>query len=567
MMLGFLSPRGAVAAGRAWARGLLLVGFGLLCLAIEPAQAAQFVDAAPLPAPRSSLAAVLMPSGKVFAIGGAAGTSRATTQMYDPAANVWTPAASMVFARNALTATVLPNGKVLAAAGFGAGALKSAELYDPAAGTWTRTGDLATARSLHTATLLPSGKVLVAGGYDLGHVSSAELYDPATNAWSSAGTLNIARDWHTAALLPSGKVLIAGGFGTGGSGSVPLSSAEIYDPATNTWTLASPMSIARAVFTATPLPSGKVLVTGGDTNPLTAASAEVFDPASGTWTPVSSMSHMRAYHSATLLPSGHVLVAAGINLGTWVLDAEIYDPVSNVWHAAGTMSTPRQFHAAVGLPSGKVLFVGGNNAGGAIASVELYDPTTTTSITSVVPDVTEVGAESVVSFEVNAEFGTPTGSVVVTDDAGASCGPVVLVAGSGSCTLVATSPGGHSIAAVYTPDDDAFATSTGFSGYVVLAATTTIEIISDTPDPSELFQSYDVSVHVSVVPPAAGMPTGIVSVVASDDPFPCPAMLDEAGNATCTMFAQSAGDIELVASYEGSSDYEPSQSTPEMHTV
>ena len=94
-----------------------------------------------------------------------------------------------------------------------------------------------------------------------------------------------------------------------------------------------------------------------------------------------------------------------------------------------------------------------------------------------------------------------------------------------------------------------------------------MEIVSDTPDPSEVFQSYDVSVHVSVVPPAAGTPTGIVSVVASDDPFPYLATLDEAGNATCTIYAQNAGDIDLVASYEGSSDYEPSQSTPEMHTV
>ena len=66
----------------------------------------------------------------------------------------------------------------------------------------------------HTATLLPNGKVLVAAGADdSGAVvlSSAELYDPATGSWSSTGSLGTARFRHTATLLPSGKVLVAGG--------------------------------------------------------------------------------------------------------------------------------------------------------------------------------------------------------------------------------------------------------------------------------------------------------------------------------------------------------------------
>ena len=42
----------------------------------------------------------------------------------------------------------------------------------------------------HTATLLPNGKVLVAGGYNGSAVlSSAELYDPATGTWTATGSL------------------------------------------------------------------------------------------------------------------------------------------------------------------------------------------------------------------------------------------------------------------------------------------------------------------------------------------------------------------------------------------
>ena len=59
-------------------------------------------------------------------------------------------------------------------------------------------------------------------------LSSAELYDPATGSWSSTGSLVTARDMHTATLLPSGAVLVAGGYGA----SYCLNSAELYDPAT-----------------------------------------------------------------------------------------------------------------------------------------------------------------------------------------------------------------------------------------------------------------------------------------------------------------------------------------------
>src|SRR5436309_1831309 len=96
-------------------------------------------------------------------------------------------------------------------------------LNTPANLTWSFTGSLNTARFYHTATLLPNGMVLVAGGYDIdlnnnhNSLASAELYDPASGTWTVTGSLNTARASHTASLLPNGNVLVAGGYDSNGN--------------------------------------------------------------------------------------------------------------------------------------------------------------------------------------------------------------------------------------------------------------------------------------------------------------------------------------------------------------
>src|SRR5205085_229369 len=120
-------------------------------------------------------------------------------------------------------------------AGEGNGApfvLASAELYDPASGTWSATGSLAIARAGqptgHTATVFPNGTVRVGGGGGGPcMLASAELYDPASGTWSATGSLVFARFAHTATLLPNGKALVAGGFSSFSGGE--LASAELYN--------------------------------------------------------------------------------------------------------------------------------------------------------------------------------------------------------------------------------------------------------------------------------------------------------------------------------------------------
>ena len=52
----------------------------------------------------------------------------------------------------------------------------------------------------------------MAGGVDLlTATAGAEIYDPASDTWSPAGRLSEARSEHTATLLPDGRVVVAGG--------------------------------------------------------------------------------------------------------------------------------------------------------------------------------------------------------------------------------------------------------------------------------------------------------------------------------------------------------------------
>src|SRR5262245_36749492 len=158
--------------------------------------------------------------------------------------------------------------------------------------------------------------VLVAGGFDstFNASASAELYDPTSGTWATTGNLNNARVYDTATLLPNGMVLVAGGRdGPSFNPSDPLSSAELYDPASGTWNLTGSLNNRRVAHTASLLPNGMVLIAAGiiGFNVSASASAELYDPASGIWTVTGTLNTARYYHTATLLPNGIVLVAAG----------------------------------------------------------------------------------------------------------------------------------------------------------------------------------------------------------------------------------------------------------------
>jgi len=243
---------------------------------------------------------------------------------------------------------------------------------------WAFTGELAIARGRHTANLLGDGRVLVTGGVvedpSNSVTDTAELYDPASGTWTNTGNMTQRRQYHTATTLADGTVLVAGGFGPDDT----LANAELYQPSSEVFVPTGSMTTPRTRHTATLLPDGRVLVAGGISTNSPLKSAELYDPSTGLWTATGNMIQSRTTAAAVLLADGKVLVLGGNGpgIGTpWLKTAEIYDPATGVWTATGKMEEARYDVQAILLRDGRVLTAGGKS-GNALSECELYDPVT-----------------------------------------------------------------------------------------------------------------------------------------------------------------------------------------------
>ena len=211
--------------------------------------------------------------------------------------------------------------------------------------------------------------------------SSGLAYAQATApTWTNTSSLNTPRSGYTATLLPNGKVLVTGGSNADGI----LASAELYDPSTGTWSPTGNLNAPHIYHSATLLQNGKVLIAGGGANSCCLEvpdnTAELYDPATGLWSLTGNLNARRFAHTATLLSNGTVLFAGGLGGGfSATSSAELYNPGTGTWSFTGNLLGPRVGHAATLLQGGKVLVVGGcadADCGFELGSAELYDPNT-----------------------------------------------------------------------------------------------------------------------------------------------------------------------------------------------
>lgn len=336
---------------------------------------------------RREATAVKMASGKILIIGGTnvntftGQGALATCEIFDPATNTCTAAASMPSAHYLCGAWLLPSGRVLVACGrstTNVASLESAE-YTEGTNTWEITGNTSIDHSDAYWVSLQDGSPLIFGGSVTQNAPTnvMEKYNPTTKTWSTMTPMLTARRLHTASVLLDGRVLIVAGRTTGGGTGVGTANCEIYDPVANTVTATGAITAAMRSMAQYTLSTGHVLVAGGSIDPSVGQTAAyLWRPDTGLWSLAGSISaaktlrHIPFYHEM----SGRRIIAGGGNPGVYHDKTDAYMPHANAWITLANMNVGRHFHPQIKLNDGRIATFGGQriDTSTVLDSVETY---------------------------------------------------------------------------------------------------------------------------------------------------------------------------------------------------
>ncbi len=317
-----------------------------------------------------------LPDGRLLVTGGVTTGTRgdARSVIFDPKSGAWSSTGSLAQGRYYPTTTELPSGNILAVSGSDA---NNAVVAIPEVGngrTWRRltSAPLSIPAPYYPAMFVaPNGRVFLAGFPS----TSQYLNVAGTGSWTTVAERIVAdRRMGSAVMYAPGKILYAGG------GDPPTSSAEAIDlnQAVPAWRSVAGMSFARRQMNATILADGKVLVTGGTsgagfndvTNPV--LEAELYDPATESWSTMARESVPRTYHStALLLPDARVLSSGsgeggGITFENSRRSAQVFSP-PYLFKADGTLAPrPKITSAPAKLAYGQAVTVQTPDAGSVV---------------------------------------------------------------------------------------------------------------------------------------------------------------------------------------------------------
>ncbi|NUO51295.1 MAG: hypothetical protein HOV80_20765 [Polyangiaceae bacterium] len=280
--------------------------------------------------------------GRLLFAGGFCDTMSGTQEMaeafvFTPSTVSWTAVPNMTSVRGAPASALLTDGRVLVTGGQDAGqnALATTEIYNPSSNTWSPGAAMTEAREYHQAVDI-GGRVLVAGGIPEGATSTetAEIYDPAgAGSWDPTIPFSQPRYAHTLTKLGDNKVVMVGGLA---SYMFVVSAIEVFDIPTETWSL-HPTTYHFQDARAARGPGGGVLVTGGcdaweDSvdcgNPTN--QAIWFDPITTDVFPVDPMSTTRGRHGMATLADERIVAMGGKGGNSFgsiaVLHTQVYAP-------------------------------------------------------------------------------------------------------------------------------------------------------------------------------------------------------------------------------------------------
>lgn len=294
---------------------------------------------------------VILADGRAFIEGGSIqydpflGLTTAT--VFDPSNNSFTTVQSMAHGRWYPNLTNLGDGRVMTFSGqneVNAGTNNAVEIYTIGSG-WSPQYIASWTPPLYPRMhLLPNGKVFYSGSSP-----TSMLFDPSVQSWTTMDTTVYGSDrsYGSSVLLPltpangyDPRVMIFGG------GNPATATTEIIDlGASNpTWKSGPSMSQPRIEMNAVLLPTGKVLAVGGSLNDEDSSSAslnaDLYDPATNTFSSAGANTYARLYHSnALLLPDATVLFEGGNpGRGNYEKHVEIYKP-PYLFNSNGSLAT------------------------------------------------------------------------------------------------------------------------------------------------------------------------------------------------------------------------------------
>ncbi len=254
--------------------------------------------------------------------------------------------------------------------------LESLETRDLLTGTWTPLANLAPSTT-GTMLLLSDGTVMVQGGgvtntwYRLTPDATGRYVN---GTWSERSPMSLQRLYFASNVLPDGRVLVLGGEYSGSQGQTNWThTAEIYDPAADSWRSAA--SFPQARFGDDPsamLPDGRVLA-----GYLNGPQTYIYDPSANTWTETGDKADNDRSDEETWvkLPDDSILSYDIFNNG----HAQRYYPATHQWVATSSVpvalsssAVQNELGPAFLLPDGRAFFVGATN------HTALYDSATNT---------------------------------------------------------------------------------------------------------------------------------------------------------------------------------------------
>ncbi|MBI2930352.1 MAG: protein kinase [Planctomycetes bacterium] len=250
-------------------------------------------------------------------------------------------------------------------------------------GTWTTTSRMAVARKRHAGVRLQDGRILVVGGQGAAALSSCEIFDPPSETWTSTAGLppGEERCLPQLTLLQNGQVFLCGGHDS--SKPLAFKSAFVWNPAGfGTWTAtADPMAVERALHRAVLLSDGRVLIVGGGSaveadgavaSPV--AVCELYHPDSNTFSPAAPMAVPRMRFDMIDLHNDTVLVAGGFASDGATNECALYtiDAGAGRWERTSALPAPRADPALLRLPAGRVLLAGGHDGSRPSAECSVY---------------------------------------------------------------------------------------------------------------------------------------------------------------------------------------------------